>query len=167
MSPPLYAEPVWVTSGPAGSVCTCCHLPFHVDTVPVVGPVVVDGRHLVRVDLGQNCSGLAHFSREKAEELSRTLINSGVMPTPIPMLLWCPGCGARHVDEGEWATRIHSTHACQSCGMVWRQAVVATVGVQFLPGFKNNLGDEICVAIERVGERLSQVIGAAQERGAR
>lgn len=56
---------------------------------------------------------------------------------PIPELLWCPGCGARHIDVGEFATRSHHTHACQVCGVVWRPAIVATVGVQFLPGFKN------------------------------
>ena len=59
---------------------------------------------------------------------------------PIPMLLWCPapGCGQRHIDEGEFATKLHHTHACQHCGMVWRPAIVPTVGVQFLPGFKND-----------------------------
>jgi predicted RNA-binding Zn-ribbon protein involved in translation (DUF1610 family) len=58
---------------------------------------------------------------------------------PIPMLLWCPECGARHIDEGEFATKVHHTHACQSCGMVWRPAVVPTCGVNFLPGFKNEV----------------------------
>lgn len=58
-------------------------------------------------------------------------------PPPIPMLLWCPECGKRHVDAGEFATKKHHTHACQGCGHVWRPAVVATVGVQFLPGFKD------------------------------
>ena len=56
---------------------------------------------------------------------------------PVPMLLWCPSCGDRHIDVGEFATKVHHTHACQSCGMVWRPAVVPTVGVQWLPGFKN------------------------------
>lgn len=58
--------------------------------------------------------------------------------TPIPMRIPCPECGVLHIDEGEFATKVHHTHACQSCGMVWRPAVVATVGVQFLPGFKND-----------------------------
>lgn len=58
-------------------------------------------------------------------------------PAPIPMLIYCPMCKARHIDEGEFATKSHHTHACQTCGHVWRPAVVATVGVQFLPGFKN------------------------------
>jgi hypothetical protein len=56
---------------------------------------------------------------------------------PIPMLIWCPQCKARHIDVGEFETKPHHTHACQACGMCWRPAIVPTVGVQFLPGFKN------------------------------
>jgi hypothetical protein len=66
---------------------------------------------------------------------------------PIPMRIPCPGtverngmqvtCGVLHIDEGEFATKPHHTHACQACGMVWRPAVVPTVGVRFLPGYKN------------------------------
>jgi hypothetical protein len=56
---------------------------------------------------------------------------------PIPMLIHCPICAHRHIDEGEWATKIHHTHSCQHCGHTWRPAVVNTVGVKFLPGFKN------------------------------
>ena len=56
---------------------------------------------------------------------------------PIPLLLWCPECGGRHVDTGEFATKPHHTHACQHCGHCWRPAIVDTVGVQFLPGFRN------------------------------
>ncbi len=58
-------------------------------------------------------------------------------PAPVPMLLWCPECGERHVDVGDFATKPHHTHACQGCGHVWRPAIVATCGVQFLPGYKN------------------------------
>lgn len=58
---------------------------------------------------------------------------------PVPMLLHCPGCGERHIDEGDFATNPHHTHACQGCGMVWRPAIVDTVGVKFLPGFKNDV----------------------------
>jgi predicted RNA-binding Zn-ribbon protein involved in translation (DUF1610 family) len=56
---------------------------------------------------------------------------------PVPMRLWCPACGERHVDRGTFATKPHHTHACQTCGMVWRPALIPTVGVQFLPGFKD------------------------------
>ncbi len=58
-------------------------------------------------------------------------------PLPLPMILHCPDCGGRHVDQGEFATKPHHTHACQHCGMVWRPALIPTVGVQFLPGFKD------------------------------
>lgn len=62
------------------------------------------------------------------------------MTDPIPMLLWCPSCKERHIDEGEFSTKEHHTHACQHCGLVWRPAIVHTVGVRFLPGFKNEEG---------------------------
>ncbi len=58
-------------------------------------------------------------------------------PPPIPMLLWCPECGKRHVDR-DFANKLHTTHACQHCGHVWKPAKVATVGVQFLPGYKDD-----------------------------
>ena len=56
---------------------------------------------------------------------------------PVPMLIWCPMCHARHIDEGEFATKPHSTHSCQSCGFSWKPSKADTVGVQFLPGYKN------------------------------
>jgi hypothetical protein len=61
--------------------------------------------------------------------------------TPIPMILHCPMCHFKHVDEGEFATKPHHTHACQGpkCGLVWRPAIVPTVGVEYLPNFKNVL----------------------------
>ncbi len=61
-------------------------------------------------------------------------------PLPIPMILYCPLCHFKHVDVGEFATRVHHTHACQGpgCGLVWRPALVPTVGVEYLPGFKND-----------------------------
>jgi hypothetical protein len=65
------------------------------------------------------------------------IIGLSVAIPPVPMILTCPSCNTRHFDEGEFATKTHHTHACQTCGMVWRPALVATVGVRFLPGFKN------------------------------
>lgn len=55
----------------------------------------------------------------------------------IPMILFCPICHERHIDRGRFSYIAHHTHACQSCGHVWRPAIVATVGVHFLPGFKD------------------------------
>jgi len=83
-------------------------------------------------------------------------------PPPAPMLLWCPGCGQRHLDEGEFATKPHHTHACQHCGHVWRPAVVATVGVRFLPGFKNEqataeLRDDTLLGAASLGEIAAEL----------
>jgi rubredoxin len=57
--------------------------------------------------------------------------------SPVPMLLWCPSCRMRHIDVGLFAEHPHHTHACQGCGMVWRPALGPTVGVKYLPGFKD------------------------------
>lgn len=62
---------------------------------------------------------------------------NGLPIVPVPMRLVCPECASLHIDVGEFATKPHHTHACQACGAVWRPAVPCTVGVRFLPGFKN------------------------------
>lgn len=79
---------------------------------------------------------LARLSKPDGPARHVTLDDFTSMPA-VPMLLWCPVCHARHIDEGEYATNRHHTHACRSCGVVWRPALIATVGVAFLPGFKN------------------------------
>lgn len=61
---------------------------------------------------------------------------------PIPMRLVCEACGKLHIDEGEFATKPHHTHSRQHCGLTWRPAVLCTVGVRFLPGFKNETAPE-------------------------
>lgn len=73
-------------------------------------------------------------------------------PKPVPMILYCPMCTERHIDQGEFETKVHHTHSCQSCGHTWRPAVVPTVGVMFLPGFK----DETAATLsdEEIGTRL-------------
>lgn len=74
------------------------------------------------------------LAAERLEALRRAADRA---PAPIPMFLTCPKCNSRHVDEGDFATKPHHTHSCQACGLTWRPAVVPTVGVAFLPGFKN------------------------------
>lgn len=81
-------------------------------------------------------------SLRAAAAVDRAFFNSVTLvagPIPIPLLLTCPLCCKRHVDRNEWATKAHHTHACQYCGHVWRPAIQPTVGVQFLPGFKDQL----------------------------
>ncbi len=80
------------------------------------------------------------LARHEFSELAMTAISEIPEPlalTPIPMRLPCPECSTLHLDEGNFATKWHHTHACQYCGHVWRPAVVATVGVRLLPGFRN------------------------------
>lgn len=75
--------------------------------------------------------------RERLFEDDRRKWNRKERRDPIPMLIWCPECVTRHIDKGEFATEPHHTHACQHCGNVFRVAIGPTVGVRFLPGFKN------------------------------
>ena len=93
-----------------------------------------------------NCANLIHLIAEKmAIEILK--LQRPENPMPIPMLLSCPECKARHIDVGEFATKVHHTHACQACGHVWRSAIVPTVGVQFLPGFKDKEPHRQCESL--------------------
>jgi hypothetical protein len=73
-------------------------------------------------------------------EAPKVLLETGKLGEfyAIPMILHCPLCSERHIDEGAFADKPHHTHACQACGHVWRPAKVNTHGVRFLPGFKND-----------------------------
>jgi len=84
----------------------------------------------------ERCKKIAH--KHRAVDVYCEISGGESFPRlpPIQMLLWCPTCKERHVDEGEFAAKPHHTHACQACGMVWRPAVEDTVGARFLPGFK-------------------------------
>jgi hypothetical protein len=43
-------------------------------------------------------------------------------PAPEPAVIFCPYCGTRHVDEGEWETKPHHKHLCSNrqCGKLFR-----------------------------------------------
>lgn len=81
-------------------------------------------------------AGAGEFDVDRANAIGLELV-AFLAAKPIQMRLHCPECHELHLDVGEFATRVHASHACQSCGNVWRPAVVATVGVRFLPGFLN------------------------------
>jgi transposase-like protein len=81
-------------------------------------------------------------ARDALSKAAVRLLNAAVQlesraEQPIPMLIHCPLCGKRHIDLGPFATEPHSSHACQHCGHVWKPALEPTVGVQFLPGYKD------------------------------
>lgn len=65
----------------------------------------------------------------KGFDAGRISERGSVPPMPAPAAshegayrshLHCPSCGTRHVDAGEWATRLHHGHLCEKCGFVWR-----------------------------------------------
>lgn len=85
---------------------------------------------------------LGQIERLKFDEaitLTKSELGLLLEPQPVPMRLHCPECHQLHEDVGEWTTRVHHTHSCQHCGLTWRPAVVPTVGVRFLPGFRNEV----------------------------
>lgn len=66
-------------------------------------------------------------------EWAEQAIGAASEPPPIPMILHCPRCHAKHIDapqpEKGWSNPPHRSHECQSCQFVWRPADVPTVGV--------------------------------------
>jgi hypothetical protein len=94
-------------------------------TKKLIGEARLTWREITDSDNGE--SPLMRMIRELCDALEN----------PVPMIIWCPKCHERHIDKGVYAVNPHHSHACQHCGHVWRPAIIATVGVQFLPGFKD------------------------------
>lgn len=114
------------------------------ETKELIASVRRRGEFLAQISLIVHDYERQHVERLDVLTQIRTVLGESALgeyapldPAPIPMLLVCPMCGTRHIDVDEFATKPHHTHACQSCGMVWRPAIETTVGVQYLPGFKN------------------------------
>jgi len=122
-----------------GPPATRVRLPSNAPTPLVAGATVRCGECGMAPPF--HLMGCAHGPFEQAvqKEAERRASDGPPATAPVPMLLTCPNrrCGKRHIDRGEFATKAHHTHACQFCGHVWRPALGATVGVQFLPGFKD------------------------------
>lgn len=108
-----------------------------IDLRTVAQRIDAEGYRLAREAAGYDRPSERAAGFIEAADFVRDMTINDAKPAPIPMRLPCPDCGELHIDEGEFATRRHATHACQHCGAVWRPAVVDTVGVRFLPGFKN------------------------------
>jgi hypothetical protein len=108
---------------------------------------------------------LAHSSAgwQTAEQISNArdeLVGSSFQQ-PICMVLYCPRCGAQHIDKEEteneylfriqrpsvipgdnapprWTNPPHKSHLCQICKAIWRPAEVYTTGVQSIKAGKND-----------------------------
>jgi hypothetical protein len=77
---------------------------------------------------GRECKCGAGKEFEEYQAVIEENDSKGALP-PKPVQLFCPQCGVLHLDEGEWATRPHKTHQCQSCKHEWRPFPYPTVGV--------------------------------------
>lgn len=99
----------------------------------------------------EDASGKAYCRSIARSVLSLSALRQPALPEkgeePIPMLLFCPACGLKHVDEPEepltshggidpvepdgdhWKNPPHKSHLCHGCGCIWRPADVPTNGV--------------------------------------
>lgn len=63
---------------------------------------------------------------------ARAALAAAPVQAPVDMLLYCPACGAQHIDAAEdeqWGNPPHRSHLCHGCKHVWRPADVPTNGV--------------------------------------
>jgi hypothetical protein len=86
--------------------------------------------HIITVGLSRDSE--ASLMEGHVEALVAAYDAAKAIPS-APLALSCPKCRAPHVDEGEWATRPHKTHQCQSCSHEWRPYPFPTVGVASVP----------------------------------
>lgn len=76
--------------------------------------------------------GAALELKDKLAELAKR------NPPHLELLIHCPRCLKQHVDEGEYATAPHKSHACQFCGLTFQASGPReSIGVQFFTGYKN------------------------------
>ena len=72
-------------------------------------------------------SGLREIAKARA-------LLAFAVPAPLDVILFCPKCGAQHVDKPEpekgWTNPPHKSHLCHVCGLIWRPADVPTNGVE-------------------------------------
>jgi len=82
-----------------------------------------------------------------------------MLDAPIPMILFCPACVTRHIDEGEWATpeKAHRKHLCANCGHIWKPALVSTVGVRELVPEPERELDDVKTTLEEINYYRAKV----------
>lgn len=102
----------------------------------------------------QDLAGAQAFMEAHAEHGGFVLLTE-IIP-PVPMILFCPRCGAKHIDQPaeecppecyklevdpagsfghdkvclRWTNPPHRSHECQACTFTFRHADIATTGVQ-------------------------------------
>lgn len=66
-------------------------------------------------------------------DMTGIAVTRGKENAPIDMILYCPSCGAQHVDEAQpdksWTNPPHREHECQKCLFRWKPSNHPTNGV--------------------------------------
>lgn len=83
---------------------------------------------------------------------------------PIPMVLYCPGCGEQHIDAPDeaagWSNPPHRSHLCARCGFLWRPADVPTAGVAAIA----TRGEKDDPPVHYAGEAIDTALQKARVR---
>src|SRR6266850_2195660 len=76
---------------------------------------------------------LAPELNETEEIQIEALIEVLGKPLSIDVILFCPRCGAQHIDypdpDRQWENPPHRTHQCAVCEYRWRPSDIATNGI--------------------------------------
>jgi hypothetical protein len=125
---------------------------------------------------------LLEKSDERVSRLSARVTElEARLASPIDILLFCPNCAERHVDEAKpdicetcghgeaecscaeytaWLNPPHKSHRCEECNHVWRPADVPTNGVRAIQtkGLRDgNPKPRYFLGVERVTELEAQL----------
>jgi len=65
------------------------------------------------------------------------------------------------MSECEFATKMHHTHSCQSCGLAWRPGIAPTVGVV---GATGGIGCLLAMLVGGVPLATSGVNSASEQK---
>jgi predicted RNA-binding Zn-ribbon protein involved in translation (DUF1610 family) len=78
------------------------------------------GQQQIALDALQSFAVNAALNRAAARgvtmEQMLEAINAAGAARPIDMVLYCPNCGAQHIDAPEKATKTHADRGCGHCG---------------------------------------------------
>lgn len=77
------------------------------------------------------------FIDRRTVDMNQIAVTRGPENLPIDMILYCPSCGAQHVDEPQpeksWTNPPHREHECQKCLFRWKPSNHPTNGVATIP----------------------------------
>lgn len=97
-----------------------------------------------------------------------------VEPGPVDMILYCPLCGLKHVDEPEialkagakqrWTNPPHRSHLCHGCGYIWRPSDIPTNGVQSIETKGKDDNPPVAIKAHTIIPALNKCIAKWREK---